>query len=66
MMPVPVRVVVIVSVLLPVIITPSVILSVATETLFCRLTTLVDEALFTVIILNVVAPVMFPSAAPVN
>ena len=65
--PAPVRVVVMVSVLDPVLTDPNVILMVDTETLVKRFTTLLALDLLIVIVLKVVAfPLIFASAEPVK
>jgi len=64
MIPVPVRVVVMVSVLVPVLMLPLVMFTVGTLILFSRVTVLAAELLLMVKILNVVAPLMVTSATP--
>lgn len=63
-MPLPLRVFVIVSVLMPVCKVPLVILITGTEILFKRVTTLTDELLLIVRILKVLVPLMFEFADP--
>lgn len=60
------RVLVIVSVLLPVLIQPVVMLSVGTLTLLANVTPSAEDDLLTVNILNVVAPVIEEFAPPRN
>lgn len=66
MMPLPVRVTVIVSVLLPVVMVPVVIFTVPTLTLLSRLTSALEEDLLMVRLLNVVVPLMETLFVPVN
>ena len=64
MIPLPVRVFVIVSVLVPVLMLPLVMFKVGTLILLSRVTVLAEEVLLTVKILKVVAPLMLTSATP--
>lgn len=65
-MPVPARLMVIVSVFIPVAIFPEVIFTVAAPTLLATVITDAPEVLLTVKILKVVAPVIVASLAPLN
>ena len=64
--PLPSRVVVMVSVLLPVFIKPLVIFTVAALMLLFSVSTFTNADLFTVSVLKVVAPVIFTSELPAN
>lgn len=65
-MPLPVRVVVILTILLPVFKVPLVILIVPAFTLFCRPTSITPEALLMVSVPKVVAPVIKDGRLPAN